>query len=608
MRSTFSRLKDLVSRGCASDFIQHFLIALIIGVPFINTDAQDLEFPKYEFRGAWIATVYQLDWPKSTSEIHQKSQLISLLDHLKDAGINAVFFQVRSFADAMYESSYEPWSYYLTGNQETPATYDPLEFAIEEAHLRGMEIHAWVNPYRAHHVGRYRVANNHVTKTHPEWTYRAGDLIYLDPGQRDVRTYITRIVMDIARRYQIDGIHFDDYFYPYPPNHLTFTNRPDNDSFVNDNRGFTNINPWRRDNINLQIKEVSDSLRSFNPQLKFGVSPFGIWKNGVPSGIFGLDAYNRIFADPISWIESKTIDYLVPQLYWKIGGEQDYKKLSRWWGSKMGDRHLYIGHALYETGRKFSASEVINQVTFNRENSELIDGSVFFRTNHLLPGRSRSFSQKIRNGLYKYPALPPPMDWKDSTPQPAPTNLTVTENQTSVELRWDDFNDGHNRYAIYRVQSTTPPNESFVTDDAQNLIAITGEMEYIDEDVFPLHEEYWYFIRSVSPNSIESHSSSIVSTSRESDPMEPNLFSAYPTVFKDQINIQYSLQSGETVTLEVYDTIGRHVETLMDRTFQSPGYYINSYTSSNRLISSGVYWLVLSVGDQRMTRAVVRAN
>jgi len=568
--------------------------------------AQDMEPPKYEFRGAWIATVYKLDWPTSNVEIHQKRQMTGLLDDLKDAGINAVFFQVRSVADAMYESSYEPWSHYLTGSQLTPATYDPLTFVIEEAHRRGMELHAWVNPYRAHNGATFQVADHHVTKKHPEWTYRAGEITYLDPGQQAVRDYVTSIVMDIARRYPIDGIHFDDYFYPYPPNHLTFTNRPDQQTFEQENRGFTNITAWRRDNTNLLIAQVSDSLRTLNPSLKFGISPFGIWKNGVPAGTKGLDAYNRIFADPIEWIRSQTIDYLVPQLYWRFGGDQDYAKLSTWWAGEATGIHLYIGHALYRTRTGgFTSSEVPNQVAFNRT-IEQIDGSIFFRAQDLLPGRSRNFAERMRNGLFQYPSLPPPMEGKDMTPPPSPTNLKVKKNQFSVHLSWDDFNVG--RYTIYRVRSDTRPDEKEVTNDVRNLIAITGELEYIDEDVFET-ERFWYLVRSVGSNSIESPPSNLVSTSREfvSPSMQFHL-SAYPTVFSDHIQIEYALQTPEVVTLQLFDAIGRNVATLMKDTFQPSGHHTMSFSPHQDQLPSGVYWIVLRAGDQRRTQAVIHGH
>ncbi len=581
------------------------LTLLMLLLPIGKIHAQDTEPPMYEFRGAWIATVYKLDWPTSNVELHQKRQMVDLLDYLKDAGINAVFFQVRSVADAMYESSYEPWSHYLTGSQSTPATYDPLTFVIEEAHRRGMELHAWVNPYRAHNGSAFQVADNHVTKKHPEWTYRAGQITWLDPGQKAVRDYVTTIVMDIARRYAIDGIHFDDYFYPYPPYHLTFTNRPDQQTFLNENRGFTNINAWRRDNINLHIAQVSDSLRTLNTNLKFGVSPFGIWKNGVPSGIFGLDAYNRIFADPIEWIQSGTIDYLVPQLYWAFGGSQDYAKLSRWWASQAAGIHLYTGHALHEIGRDFSTSEVPNQVAFNRTVDQ-IDGSVFFRARFLLPGRARNFAQRIRNGLYQYPSLPPPMEWKEMSVPLSPTNLSVEKTQQSYQLTWNDFSVG--RYAIYRVQSDTRPDERIVTNDVRNLIAITGEKQYTDEDIFGT-ERYWYFVRSVSSNSIQSPPTSPVSTSRESVPPSTQLhLSAYPTVFSDYIQIEYALQTPDIVSLQLFDSIGRNAATLMNDTFKPSGQYRMSYSSHNNQLPSGMYWLVLTAGDQRRTHAIIHSH
>ena len=588
--------------------IRVFGLTLMLNLLFFTSEglhAQDMQPPKYEFRGAWIATVHKLDWPTSNVEVHQKRQMVELLDYLKDAGINAVFFQVRSVADAMYESSYEPWSHYLTGSQTTPATYDPLTFVIEEAHRRGMELHAWVNPYRAHNGSAFQVADNHVTKKHPEWTYRAGKITWLDPGQKAVRDYVTSIVMDIARRYPIDGIHFDDYFYPYPPNHLTFTLRPDQQTFEQEKRGFTNINAWRRDNINLQVAQVSDSLRTLNPNLKFGVSPFGIWKNGVPSGIFGLDAYNRIFADPIEWIQSKTIDYVVPQLYWAFGGEQDYAKLSKWWASQAAGIHLYTGHALHEIGRAFSTSEVPNQVAFNRTVDQ-IDGSVFFRARFLLPGRARNFAQRIRNGLFRYPSLPPPMEGKDMEPPLSPTNLMVEVHQNSVHLSWDDFNTG--RYMIYRVQSKTRPDEMMVTNDVRNLIAITGEKQYIDEDFFGV-ERYWYFVRSVSSNSIESPPTNPVSTSTESVPSSAQLhLSAYPTVFSDYIHIEYTLRTPEVVSLRLYDSIGRNVATLMNETFKPSGQHTMSYSSHINQLPSGMYWLVLKAGDQHITRSIIHRD
>ncbi|MGH7451691.1 MAG: glycoside hydrolase family 10 protein, partial [bacterium] len=300
------------------------LLPIILTISFItpiNTFATDNP-PKREFRGAWIATVINLDWPSTPGLAPgtQRGELMRLLDELQAAGINAVMFQVRSECDAMYASTIEPWSYWLTGGQgRAPSPfYDPLQFAVQEAHKRGMELHAWLNPYRSvREIGSYANAANHVSVQHPEWLFRAGNTRVLDPGLPMVRAYVTSVVMDVVNRYDVDGIHFDDYFYPYPPDQIS---NQDDATFANYSRGFTNRGDWRRDNVNLLIKMIHDSIQVVKPYVKFGISPFGIWRNGIPTGITGLDAYNTIYCDALAWLQQQTIDYLTPQLYWPFGG------------------------------------------------------------------------------------------------------------------------------------------------------------------------------------------------------------------------------------------------------------------------------------------------
>ncbi len=594
--------------------IYAFLLILLFGMfPVRSTYAQDIDPPKYEFRGAWIATAWDLDWPSGhRNEKGQKDRMKRLLDYLKDAGINAVFFQVRSFGDAMYESNYEPWSHLLTGVQGRAPSYDPLSFTVEEAHLRGMEVHAWVNPYRVHATNAsWDVANNHIIKTHPEWTYRSGSNAYLDPGRQAVRDYVSMIVMDLARRYDVDGVHFDDYFYPYPPNHFTLSNSPDRETFEREGRGFTDINEWRRDNVNLLVAQIADSLRTYDSSLKFGISPFGIWRNGVPRGISGLDAYNRIFADATEWIKRKTIDYLVPQLYWALGGEQDYARLARWWASASEDRHLYTGHALYRAGTDFNATQIPKQVEFNRNHPDIL-GSVFFRATHLQPFRAFRFSQIIRRGLYKFPSLPPSMEWKDQTPPSVPFNLVAKKDGNSVVLTWDVFGDSPLRYTVYRVHSEAKPNADLAAEDTRNLIALTGETEFKDT---PNTDEgkQWYFVRSVSDNSIESGASDMVAspvaTSLEVIPDIENLsIEAYPTIFNEQVQVDYSLQTASPITLQIFDTIGRSVATLVEDEFKPPGRHSFVLSSREYVLPIGMYWVVLSTDQLRVTQAIVRTR
>ncbi len=430
--------------------------------------------PKREFRAAWIATVTNLDWPSSNtlSVAQQKQELINLLDELKRDGINTVIFQIRSECDAMYSSSFDPWSYWLTGSQGTPPFpyYDPLEFAVAEAHKRGMELHAWFNPYRVERsVGNYPTAVNHVTKLHPDWIFQISSIKYLNPGLSEVRNYISSVVYDVVSRYDVDGVHFDDYFYPYPPNNMTANttnNALDDAAFASDPRGFTDKNNWRRDNVNIMVKQVNDTIQSIKPWVKFGISPFGIWKNGVPAGISGMDAYNDIYCDAINWLEHKTIDYLTPQLYWPFGGGQDYGKLQPWWADSAAanGRHLYPGHAYYRIAVWTSASEMPRQIRLDRTNQK-VQGSVFFRARNFAEN-PKGVTDTLRNDLYRYKAISPVMNWKDLIP-PKPIRNLRYERLANGQggLKWDvpltaSDGDSASRYIVYRFDySSVQPSD-----------------------------------------------------------------------------------------------------------------------------------------------------
>ncbi|MBE0557047.1 MAG: family 10 glycosylhydrolase, partial [Proteobacteria bacterium] len=272
-----------------------FLSALVLltGLHHEAIGRQAAERPKREFRGAWIATVTNLDWPSSRglTAQQQRNELVAILDALYASGINAVVFQIRPECDALYISPYEPWSYWLTGSQGTGPNpvYDPLEFAVSEAHKRGMELHAWFNPYRAYReTNTYPTHATHVTKTHPEWILTCPDgYKIVDPGLPQARDYIAMIVADVVRRYDVDGVHMDDYFYPYPEHNFTVQ---DSASFRDYSRGYPDSlkGDWRRGNVNLLVQQMYDSVQAIKPWVKVGMSPFGIWQNGVPPGIFGL--------------------------------------------------------------------------------------------------------------------------------------------------------------------------------------------------------------------------------------------------------------------------------------------------------------------------------
>jgi uncharacterized lipoprotein YddW (UPF0748 family) len=491
------------------------LVALVLLSAIVPARSQTP--PKREFRAAWVASVTNLDWPSSPggTPAAQKTQLVDLLNALQAAGINVIIFQVRPECDALYASPYEPWSYYLTGGQgaaPVPA-YDPLEFAVEEAHKRGMELHAWFNPYRAvRSIGQYPIAASHVSVTHPDWilTFPTTKLKILDPGLQAVRDHVAKVVADIVRRYDVDGVHADDYFYPYDP----IISTEDAATFAAFPRGFTNIGDWRRDNVNLLMKMVTDSIAAIKPYVKFGMSPFGIWKSGVPPGIVGLNAYSEIYGDAIAWLQQRTVDYLTPQLYWPIGGSQDYVRLMNWWADSTAanGRHLYPGHGAYRIS-SWSAGELPAQIRLNRGNPKA-GGSVFFRAYQGILDNPKGFLDSLRNDFYKYPSLLPVMAWKDVVPPYMPRNIRYEKPTptSAAALIWDlpltaPDGDSASRYAVYRFDHT--PLLPADLADPRHLLAVIGERQYVPPTA-PGDGSYSYVVTSLDRNFNESEPSTVL--------------------------------------------------------------------------------------------------
>jgi len=494
----------------------------LISVNFIKAEIT----PKREFRGAWIATVDRIDWPSSDSPEQQKQQLIDLLDMLQAAGINTVMFQVRPECDALYNSPYEPWSKHLTGTQGLAPNpyYDPLQFAIEEAHKRGMELHAWFNPYRAEKsVGSYPLASNHIAVKHPEWTIVVGPnasgvrLRILDPGLPMVRNYVSMIIADVVKRYDVDGVHMDDYFYPYPE--YGFNDSHDQNTFNLYNRGFTNRGDWRRDNVNLLLRQIRDSVKAIKSHVKFGMSPFGIWKNGVPSGIVGMDAYNVIYCDAIAWLQGGYIDYLIPQLYWPIGGSQDFKKLSNWWADSTfkNNRHFYAGHGAYRLST-WSASEIPNQIIHLRQNPKTY-GSCFFSSKSITIQNLKGIMDTLKNNYYKHKSLAPVMNWSDTNKPNIPINLRFTKYSAKgiAELQWDYQANSTPQlfFAIYYFD-TPSPNMSDFTNPA-NIFYITS-LKSFDLSKINFPNKKYIAVSAISRNWVESEPSNIIQINAPSIP------------------------------------------------------------------------------------------
>jgi uncharacterized lipoprotein YddW (UPF0748 family) len=397
-----------------------------------------------EFRGVWVATVANIDWPSKPglSTAQQKAELISILNHAAQLKLNAIIFQVRPACDAMYDSKIEPWSEYLTGamSKAPEPFYDPLTFAIAEAHRRGMELHAWFNPYRALHKSHTgNISRDHISKTHPGLVRSYGEYLWLDPGERDVQDYSLRVVMDVVKRYDIDGVQFDDYFYPDPSG----VNRdfPDQTSWEKYGAG-GNLSraDWRRENVNTFIHRIYTSIKAAKPWVKFGVAPFGIWRPGNPPQITGSDAYTKFYADSRKWLADGWVDYFSPQLYWRIEQrEQSFPVLLNWWAQQNTQhRHLWPGiSAAYALTQQWSANEIPEQIRLMRKQAGA-GGYIFYNANSLLTNsvHTQELQHTLTTELNRQPALVPASPWLGGA-GPIKPNASIVGVPNAVRVDWN---------------------------------------------------------------------------------------------------------------------------------------------------------------------------
>lgn len=381
----------------------------------------------YEFRAAWIATVANIDWPSrgNLDSESQKREFIRLLDMHKQNGMNAVIVQVRPATDAFYPSDLEPWSEWLTGRQgRAPVPYyDPLQFMIDEAHKRGMEFHAWCNPYRAEmQIGKSSISPDHITRKHPEWFLSYGGKRYFDPGNKEAQAHVVRVIRDIVRRYDVDGIHFDDYFYPYRIPGKEF---PDHNSYMINGNGMLR-DEWRRSNVDSIILRLSQAIKEEKPMVKFGISPFGVWRNidQDPLGSetrAGVTNYDDLYADVILWLKEGWIDYVAPQLYWEIGHKAaPYEVLVDWWSRHTYGKHCYIGIGIYRAGSNAAwrdATLLPRQIELLRSYPE-IQGAIYYSSRSFL-NNPNGWCDTLQNNHYRIPAQVPPMPWLQPTIQAA---------------------------------------------------------------------------------------------------------------------------------------------------------------------------------------------
>lgn len=393
-----------------------------------------------EFRGVWVASVANIDWPskRTLSTAEQQAELLAILDRASELNLNAVLFQVRPAADALYESAIEPWSEYLTGAQgRKPNPYwDPLAFAVREAHARGLELHAWFNPYRARFSdARSPLVSRHIARTNPELVKTYGQYLWMDPGEPAVRARTLQVVLDVVKRYDIDGVHIDDYFYPYPETDrrgrpIAF---PDTKSFAKYRKdgGKLALADWRRDNVNTLVRELYQGIQHTKPWVRFGVSPFGIWRPGYPEQIRGFDAYDKLYADARKWLNEGWLDYLTPQLYWPTTKrEQAYSVLLDWWSSENTmSRHLWPGNFTSRAGAtgsgSFPVSDLMEQIRVTRRSSGA-SGNVHFSMKSFMSNQA-AMNDSLLAGAYQEQALTPATAWLHVPPPP----------QTKISLKQD---------------------------------------------------------------------------------------------------------------------------------------------------------------------------
>ncbi len=464
-------------------------------------------YPKRELRAAWITTFTNLDWPtrRGLSVEEQKAEFERILDEYQLAKINCVIVQIRASGDAFYPSKYAPWSEYLTGTQGKHPGYDPLQFMIEQCHKRNMEFHAWLNPFRAVSSVKFSsVSDNNVTKKHPDWFFNYSGGIYFNPGIKEARQHIINVVAEVVHNYDIDAIHFDDYFYPY-----TVEGEYINDlkAYEGHKAEFPSLSDWRRNNINELIRETAKVIKFTKPHVKFGVSPLAIWRNKKqdPQGSAtdgAQTSYDNLFCDTKKWLQNGWVDYVVPQLYWsRKSPYASYTELLNWWTShKEYNGHIYIGQALFRledenVNKRFTVNEVLAQIKLNR-NEESVQGNIFFRTK-TFRNNVQSIQDSLQNGVYKHFALIPPMKWIDSIPPCAPQDLKLKNTGNGFYLRWKEpeqknEEDKVSYYVIYRFAK----DEIINLQSAKNIISIGKQPVFFDQFV-EKGLEYRYIVTAV---------------------------------------------------------------------------------------------------------------
>ena len=460
------------------------LLALFLATGVGAQIQQQSPYPKREFRGAWIQAVNGQFRGIPTEKL--KQTLIDQLNSLQGAGINAIIFQVRPEADALYASQLEPWSRFLTGVQgQAPSPYwDPMQFMIDECHKRGMEFHAWINPYRVKTSLKSELSPNHLYNIHPEWFVTYNNQLFFDPALPESRRHICMVVADIVSRYDVDAIHMDDYFYPYPAKGMDF---PDDASFARYGGGFTNRADWRRSNVNILIQKIHETIRGLKPWVKFGISPFGIYRNEkndpLGSKTNGLQNYDDLYADVLLWARNGWVDYNIPQIYWQIGHPAaDYEILVKWWAKNTENRPLFIGQSVMNTiqnadPKNPSVNQLPRKMALERA-YQTIGGSCQWPASAVVENAGK-YRDALVQEYHKYPALVPVFDFMDDKAPCKVRKVKKVWTEDGYMLFWTapkakDEMDRAVQYVVYRFDDKEKVN----IDDASHIVAVTRNNFY----------------------------------------------------------------------------------------------------------------------------------
>ncbi|MGN1385416.1 MAG: family 10 glycosylhydrolase, partial [Bacillus sp. (in: firmicutes)] len=479
------------------------------------------EAPKYEMRAAWIATVTNIDMKAGMTKDQYSSWAKETLDQLKGQNFNTVIFQVRPTNDALYNSKLAPWSSFITGKaQGTNPGYDPLQIMVEEAHKRGMELHAWMNPYRVTMPNKElsTLDANNVALTNPDWVVKYGTQYYLNPGLPAVQDYLAAVVKELVTNYDIDAIHMDDYFYPYK---IANTEFPDQATFKQYGSSFNSIDDWRRNNVNNLVSKIYTTIKSTKSHVQYGISPFGVWRNKSSDTTgsdtrAGVENYDDLYADTRQWIKDGTIDYITPQIYWSRSlAVANYSILLDWWSKEIqtyASKHpvnLYIGLADYKVNNDSDKAwsdkmELPNQIIANRANG-VAKGQMHYSLKRIKENQL-GYATIVKDQLYNYKAIAPATSWSNAEQPAKPTNVTISKETAGNQLT---ITGQARKFVIYRFDGTSAGSYQ----DAQNIVDVVyntnGNTVFTDQTADP-NKTYTYGVTSLSGTNVESKDAAVV--------------------------------------------------------------------------------------------------